>query len=203
MQISEMVYGVLVQPVVTFRYLGQARPLGRTLGVWLLALTFSAVVSFSLIRGEMAALLPEVPAVQAPVMGNLFWLYGVGYLVLSLGWWLVVSALYGLLGELLGGVANGTGVLTCLALAGLPGALGPALQLLSRAASVRFAEGPLLAGVFLWTAVLQVLALRESLQVDTGRAFVIWVAPFLVVGLMLLVGVLLLAALMFTVGLNL
>ena len=49
-------------------------------------------------------------------------------------------------------------------------------------------------GVSLWTLVLKILALRETLDIDTARAVVIWIFPYLAVALPLILGVVVIIA---------
>ena len=187
-----MVYGVLFRPVATFSRLAEEKPLARAVGVWSLALIFTALVNAGIFRGQLGNTLPFPALTRAA--SNLMWLYGLMYVMFSLVSWFVIAAVYTVLGELFFGVANGRGILTCMALAGVPAAFGPAFYLLGEVLSLQSFSWLLMLGVSLWTLVLKVLALRETLDIDTVRAVVIWIFPYLAVALPLILGVVVIIA---------
>lgn len=199
MRATEIVYGVLFRPVATFSCLGEEKPLARAVGIWLVALIFSAVVNFSILRREIATSLLPAFGIPTAVTANLVWLYGLAYLSFSILAWFLMAAIYSLLAELFFRVSNGTGVLTCLALAGLPGAFGPGFQLLGKALSLEIITQPLAWGVSVWTVLLQILALRESLRIETTQALAIWVIPFLTIVLIVFL-IVLMAGFLFSTG---
>ncbi|MGI6488375.1 MAG: YIP1 family protein [Syntrophomonadaceae bacterium] len=192
MPITDMLYGVLFRPVATFGRLAEEKPLARAVGVWSLALVFTALVNAGIFRGQLGSALPFPALTQAA--SNLMWLYGLMYVLFSLALWFVISAVYTVLGELLFGVANGRGILTCMALAGVPAAFGPAFYLLGEVLSLQSLSWLLMLGVSLWTLVLKILALRETLDIDTARAVVIWILPYLAAALPVILGVIVVIA---------
>lgn len=184
MRTHELVYGVLFNPAATFRYVGEEKPLGQIFAVWLAALGFSAVVSFSVFKINVASDLPPNWSGLADHVGSFLLVYGVGYVALSLLVWFVSAAVYSLSSEVLYQRGNGRGLLAALALASLPGTFGPAFQLLGRVFVWESLVLLLTMGVYLWTLGLQVVALREVLQVSTSQALLVWVLPLVILGLL-------------------
>ncbi len=184
MRAYELIYGTLFNPTAVFRYVAENKPIGRVFAVWLAALAFGAAVSFNLLRMNVASRITPGWAALSERVAGFSWAYGVGYVAVSLLVWFVWAAVYSLLSELLYRRGNGVGLLAALALAGLPGILGPAFQLLGR---VMAWEAPLVLlslGAGLWTFGLQVLALREVLGLSTSQALFLWFLPVLTLGLL-------------------
>ena len=97
MPITDMLYGVLFRPVATFGRLAEEKPLARAVGVWSLALVFTALVNAGIFRGQLGSALPFPALTQAA--SNLMWLYGLMYVLFSLALWFVISAVYTVLGN--------------------------------------------------------------------------------------------------------
>ena len=185
MRAYELIYGTFFNPIAVFRYVAEEKPVGRVFAVWLAALAFGAAVSFSLLRMNIAS---GVAPGWAAVSGRLVhfaWAYGLGYVALSLLAWFVSAAVYSLLSELLYKRGNGVGLLAALGLAGLPGILGPAFQLLGQVFAWGSSVVLLALGAGLWTVGLQVLALREVLELSTWQAVFLWFLPLLILGSLL------------------
>lgn len=177
MKVYELIYGVLFHPAATFRYLGEEKPLARVTGIWLLAHVFSVAVSLSMLRGGLVTEFSRSFGISTERVGSLLWLHGLAVVVCSFVVWFVTASLYAMLAELWYTAGNGAGVLASLGLASVPGAFGPALQFIGQVTGVEFITKPLVVGVFLWTVVLQIIALRESLRIETTRAVAVWVTP--------------------------
>lgn len=83
---------------------------------------------------------------------------------------------------------NASGLLTCLALAIIPGLVGSTLQYALVLLDLALWGGVVSLVTFVWVIVLQVLSLRESLALTTGQAVLIYILPaasFLLVALIL------------------
>ncbi|ADI03051.1 MAG TPA: hypothetical protein GXX39_02650 [Syntrophothermus lipocalidus] len=192
MRAHELVYGVFFNPAATFRYVGEEKPLRQVFAIWLAALGFGAVVSFSLFRGNVVSGLPPDWSVLADRVANFSLVYGVGYVVVSLLIWFVSAAVYSLASEVLYQRGNGRGLLAALALANLPSTLGPAFRLLGRVFVWESLVILLTLGICLWTVGLQVVALREALKVSTSQAIMLWAFPMVITGLLLVIMIVLL-----------
>lgn len=183
MNFTEIIYGILFEPVATLRYLAENKPLAQGL------IVFLSVLIFNIIMGQgNAALGEEMQALDIPF--QLGWFINIVAGIFSFIMLFVIAAVFSLLGELIYGKSNAAGLLVCFAFVSIPGVLGPALQYVSSLAGIEWLAVFLSLAVGIWVLVLQVLALREALGINTGQAIIIFLLPLaVVIGLIILVGV--------------
>lgn len=183
MNFTEIIYGILFEPVATLRYLAENKPLAQGL------IVFLSVLIFNIIMGQgNAALGEEMQALALPF--QLGWFINIVAGMLSFIMLFVIAAVFSLLGEIIYGKSNAVGLLVCFAFVSIPGVLGPALQYVSSLAGIEWLAVILSLTVGIWVLVLQVLALREALGINTGQAIIIFLLPLaVVIGLIILVGV--------------
>lgn len=183
MSFTEIIYGILFEPVPTLRYLAENKPLVQGL------IVFLSVLIFNIIMGQgNAALGEEVQALTIPF--QLGWFINIVAGIFSFIMLFVMAAVFSLLGELFYGKGNAAGLLVCFAFASIPGVLGPALQYVSTLAGIEWLAVFLSLAVGIWVLVLQVLALREALALDTGQAVIVFLIPLaIVIALLILFGV--------------
>ncbi|SHH07060.1 Yip1 domain-containing protein [Thermosyntropha lipolytica DSM 11003] len=173
MSFTEIVYGVLFQPVNTFRYLKEARPLGLSLLIW------AAVIILSVVIGQGEAYVNnEIKSLGLPlqVAGMLNWVVGLFSFIMLF----VMAGIYSLLADIIYGRNNAKGLLVCLALASLPGVLGSALSYVLALAGIKWLGMLFSLAAGMWVIVLQILALREALELTTSGALLIYFIPFIV-----------------------
>lgn len=183
---SEVVYGVLFQPVNTLRYLADEKPVGRGLVIF----TLVTVVNFILLRGSegtgsdpLSSLFREFFPLYA-TLGTFFALFVL----------LLTAGFLSLLGELFYRRGNASGLLTCLALAVVPGLVGSALQYAMFLLDLAVLGMVISLVTIAWVMVLQVLSLRESLALTTGQAVLIYILPAVSLLVMALILVFVLAS---------
>ncbi len=183
MTFTEIIYGILFQPAPTLKYLGVNKPLLLALISFSVAAVWNMIISIGLdnARGVTAAL-PE---------GYIGVYLFIGLLV-SLSVLAVSAAIYNLLGEIIYKQANGRGILTCLAFASVPGILGPPLQYAVTLLHFNYININISVFAFLWVVALQIIGIREALVIQTGQALLLFILPWLVFIVLILVMVLLL-----------
>lgn len=174
MTLGEILYGVLFEPVDTFRYLGQEKPLARGLLIFILVYGLNFVVNQGI----------EAVSPQGGLWkGELLWVYGIlGGAIILFGLFLSAGIL-SLLGELCYGNGNGKGIMASIAFATFPGALGPPLHYLTILLNISWLGVLFSLLTTVWVMALQVVAVRESLRLNTGQAAFIYLLP----GILLLV----------------
>ncbi|HWP98383.1 MAG TPA: YIP1 family protein [Syntrophomonadaceae bacterium] len=170
---TEIIYGILFQPASTLRGLGEERPIAKGL------LTFFLVSAISLLfKQALYGLI--LPAKFLDLVGKMGWVFGGVGLVFSIMMLFVMTGVSSLLSELIFHKNNARALLCCLSFSVLPGILGPplyyALALLGHQGAGWFCS--FLVGV--WVLVLQVLSLREALDLDTGQAILLYILPIMV-----------------------
>lgn len=158
----EVAYGILFEPVNTFKALTSAPP---PLGL-VLATVLGAPVVVALAAGGSLA----------PAIAGAAW-----YLL----WWLVSTAVLALAAELFGGQGRARDLLLLLGLTRLPALLAAPLQLLAPASPALAVLGQV--AVALWALVLAGLAVRENYGLSTGQAVAALVVPVAAVVLLALV----------------
>ncbi len=104
-------------------------------------------------------------------------------IVFSLIMIFVMAGIFSLLAELFFSNAspNAKGLLTCLSLASLPGLIGAPLQYTATVIGLSSLAAFIAFIVAIWLIVLQVIALRESLELTTSQAVVLFIIPLITI----------------------
>lgn len=195
--IWDLMLEVLVSPREGMEKVAERRPVGAALGI---------IVGLSLfaLAMRLAGGPPSVEPLQADLgldltdsintlmpmlalMGSL--MASVGLLV---GWFLR-SAIYRLLGELMIGPGDGRAMLATLGFAALPGLLQPPLELMTSRVQVPGLSLLVSLALWVWTAILAVMAIKASFRSSTGQAVAVFLIPigaligFLILGVILMV----------------
>jgi len=188
----ELIYGVLFDPVKTFRKIAQSPPLGSSVAVFSLVKVLSVAVGGYISTRYMSDLpgheygFEELLRAMMPAVVVIILVYE--YLK-----WFVYSGLLYLVAELSGGRGRAAGVLCVTGLASLPALLFLPVQTLATVFGGSGLTGPVNVlfwlGVMIWGCVLVILGLRETQHISTGRAVLAALAPAMV---LLLVFILLL-----------
>ncbi|MFZ5649707.1 MAG: YIP1 family protein [Bacillota bacterium] len=195
----ELIYGILFDPVGTFRRTAHSPPLGRTLAVFSLVKIMTILVggyflSLRMMNGSLAGFgglgIGEAIEIMAPVVAAMVLVYE--YLK-----WFVYSGILYLLAELAGGRGKAAGVLTATGLASLPALLILPVQILAAVFGGKALSGVadvlIWLAVMIWGAVLVVIGLRETQQLSTGRAVMVALTPALGLIIIFILAIVLLA----------
>ncbi len=191
--VYDLLYGVLFEPVKTFRIVAQKTPLKLTL---LLVLTlnlllaimdmyaldytlFAPMFNHPHMAGEMLRVLEAVGPMAA-----------VGGFITGVLWWFFYAGFLHLLAEFYGGRGSAVSTFTVYGLAGLPAVILIPMQLLeiifSRSATVGGIVLITTIAVKIWGIVLLAIGLREVHRFSTGKAVAVIVTPW---GVALLLGI--------------
>ncbi|MEW6448372.1 MAG: Yip1 family protein [Bacillota bacterium] len=178
----ELIYGILFNPVKTFRNVSEMPPFGQAAAILFFIALSDGLVGFFVFRSTLA----DIPGINAmvsvPVITGLFGFILLFTLVLAGLRWFLYGSLLHLLAELWGGKGTPKGTLTVYALAGLPGVFLAPLQLilaLLRVSEITSAVLSITAGlvVLTWGIVLLVLGLREIHRFSSGAAVLTVITP--------------------------
>ncbi|MBC9784546.1 YIP1 family protein [Heliobacterium chlorum] len=176
--VTDYLYQVLVHPRQAFSAAAEKKPLGLALSIVLGTSLINLIVNTSL-ADRTAPFHP--PGVTGDVFGNV--VAGMSIFAVSLGiiMWFVMAGFFNLVGELLGGRGNAKGLLTALGLAYWPSILLAPVNLAGQyLPGGKVIQSLGLLAVTLWGFVLQVLAIRESLYLSTGRSLLVIFFPLIV-----------------------
>ncbi len=191
----EMIYGVLFDPVETFRGVAASPPIGRVLLIFSVVSVLAAVMGYYLssrvFRGELYSDAgPLAGMVDAMIPLMVF-----GGLLIAFVKWITYSGLLHLVAEMFGGPGRALGVLAVTGLATLPVILLMPFDLLVVLAGWQAPLATIITGLFglvslVWGFVLVVLGLREVHGFSTGRAMAVALAPPLAIIVLLFIFVL-------------
>ncbi len=199
----ETAVSVIAQPVSTLRMVTQQRKLGWAIIVLVVVSLASSLTSAASptpfgLGGGTDFPLPVDPStfrtvalVGAAILGPLMGLIGLA----------IAAAIFQILSMILGGKGSYVGLFSGLAFASVPSIIGTPFNLLPLAIGVagQVLSGLVGFGLFIWTVVLTVIAIRENHQFSTGRAVAVFLIPVVAIGLLVvLLGVLVLAFLITT-----
>ncbi len=178
MSLTEMIYGILFQPISTLQYLSREKPLSWALMVFVIVLLFNTLVNQAISFSHMEELAFSLPT-------NLPWIFSLSGVITAILFLFLAAGFFSLLSEIFFGRANASGLLTCLGFASLPGILGPPLHFAAVLTKMPLGTTlfPLLS--IIWVMLLQIMSLRESLELDTGKAILLYILPTLIIFLLL------------------
>ncbi|MDD2421645.1 MAG: Yip1 family protein [Heliobacteriaceae bacterium] len=197
----DYLYHVLFQPSLAFTVAAQNKPLWLAAGVVGVALV-AGVVGNAGVAGEFFR---ADGGLFSGVAGSLLFILSLSGVVFGVLVWVILAGVYNLAGELCGGRGNATGLFTTMGLAYLPSVFVSPLQV----AGSLLPGGGLLEGfgmfcLGIWSIVLQVLAIRQTLLLSTARAVFVFLLPFiLLAGLVAILVAAMVALLPVIDGLNL
>lgn len=187
MTFTELIYGILFQPSSTLRYLGEEKPLGKAILVFIIVLLFNAII------GQETHIIDPTETAQL-VPREMMWVFNFIIGIMSFVMLFLMAGLFSLLGDIIYSRENAKGLLACLAFATVPGVLGPPLQYLAFAAGMVWLGLVISLGIAMWLIVLQVISIREGLLVDTGQAVVIFIIPLIALTVIMVATVIAVAA---------
>ncbi len=182
----DLFYGILLEPVKTFRMLAEKTPLGLTvllvLGLNLILAImnmfgtnydiFTSMFNSSPYMGEAMTRLLEAAAPIAAVVE----------FTANIVWWFVYAGLLHLLAEFYGGQGRAVSTFAVYGLAGLPAVIFIPLQLIEiifpDSAVVRLIMFIAALAIIVWGIVLLTVGLREVHRFSTGKAIAVIVTPW-------------------------
>lgn len=184
--ILELIYGILFDPVRTFRRIAGSPPAGKVLVIFTIVKVLSILVfvvgglfsshsMFSIFPGQAGQGMAGAMRAAVPVAAVLGLIY-------EYFKWFVYSGILYLLAGLFGGRGRAAGVLAVTGLASLPALIIlPFQMLLWILGGGGWMSGP--AGILFWLAtlswgtVLVVIGIRETQLLSTGRAVAVALTP--------------------------
>lgn len=180
----DLFYGVLFEPAATFRLLADGRYLGRALFIFFVVQMVSWCLQVIIItRGALdAGLAEELPGLLQTGLPQLAagfsLLFAAAGLAASFIFLFLEAGIFSLLAEILKGKSNARGLLSALALTVLPLLLGVPVRFLGfMKLWPSWIVAAVSLGLWFWTAVLKVVAIRESTGLSTVRAAVVYLIP--------------------------
>jgi hypothetical protein len=185
MSLIDTIYGIFFDPGPTLRYLAREKPLLPGLLVYLIVFIFNLIINRGLteLDSDIAGFIPE---------GNLIWVFAILGIILSFFILALTAGLLSLLSEIFYQRGNASGLLVCLCFAFIPGVLGPPLQYGATLLGISWLGVIFSLLAVIWVLVLQVLSLREALELQTGQAILLFILPglffiFLLLGLIFII----------------
>lgn len=170
----ENVYDVLFAPRTAFERIASERPISQAVLVFFLSV-----------------LLPVIPmcfTISAKTHFAAAFVIGI-QLIASLVMWILGAAVWGLLAEFFGGTGQSSSLFAALGFAHLPRLLlVPGMMVVSimPPAIKTILEVVLIAGVFLWSLVLDAAAIRESYSLSGAKAALVLFTPMLFVVILMI-----------------
>lgn len=180
--------GVVTRPVSAMREIAAARPWPIALALTAAIALLTGLANLTAPRQDLAAATGgTLPAGFEGVQGFLDFIQSPGGVVASVLFSLislaVLSGIFYGIGRLLGGRGPFSGLLSTQAFASVPSILLAPLTAVLNLVGLSVVVGLLGFGFAIWTLVLTVLGIRESLALSTGRAVATLLIP---IGVLLL-----------------
>ena len=179
----DAVVGVFVRPVVTMQKIAAARPWGIALGIMIMLAVLGLLAGLT-VPTQPVTTMPEtegmppsmatmvamsqsrIPAIIGGVAGPLLQIVYAGILFV--------------LARLLRGEGHFSALFSTLVFAGLPGVITLVLTLIANVSGIIVLSliiGMVSFGIGIWSLVLQVIGVRESMHLSTGRAVTTGLIP--------------------------
>lgn len=186
MGLFELVYGILFDPVATFKRITAQLPIGRTVFIFSLVKVLSVSVLWYTFTSELAGNMAGVyDRDAAQVSRAMVPLVIVVVLVYEYIKWFTYSGTLHLLADLAGGSGRASGMLVVTGLASLPSLLFLPVQIL-----LAFLNGNwisdlvnfiMILAALIWGFLLVVLGMRETQRIGAGSAVLISLIPAIIV----------------------
>ncbi|MGE5397565.1 MAG: YIP1 family protein [Chitinophagales bacterium] len=192
MSLYETVYGTLVDPVSTFRIMREKETLKQGIVILILLFIFFYLNDAGKLMNNISQN-PALSELNINLSGS-YWFYPLIGLPLYLVGWFIISSLYGLLGSLYCNRTNPRALMNMLAFSLLPGIFSVPLQLGLQAFGWQAGSIVVSLVFWIWVMVLQIIGLKEILDVETGQAVAIWITPLAVGFVIMVLGIISLSA---------
>ncbi|WP_227762616.1 Yip1 family protein [Zhaonella formicivorans] len=180
----ELVYGVFFTPVKTLRYVCAQRKVAWGLVLFLGTYLFDSLMNFAVGRAYLPNL--GISPQEAQILNGLLsmgWLFG---LPLIFAFWFGLISIYHALAGLFGSQGSVQGILAGFGFSSLPVLVSSVLSFLGNALKSSGVPLNLLGfAIFVWIAVLQIIALKENYGISYGKAAAVYIIPlaFLLISL--------------------
>lgn len=187
----DLIYGVLFDPVKTFREVALSPPLGRAALIFAVVNILGAVMGYYTSSRVLLGEMDGITALGAQIVEALFPLFVLGGLFFQFVKWAVFSGLLHLAAELYGGRGRVLGVLAVTGLAALPSILLLPIDLLLLITGWEGAAAAwltILPGIasYVWGVALVVVGLREVHKFSTWRSVAAVLTPGVVMVILLI-----------------
>ncbi|MCE5285931.1 MAG: YIP1 family protein [Pelosinus sp.] len=183
--IFENLYDVLFVPRKALRRIADERPFGQAVLVFLLSVLLPVIPLYFTMRGVSMHFAAGIIA-GAELIG-------------SLVMWFLSAAVWGLLAEFFGGNGRSSSLFAALGFAHVPRIfLVPGLMAvgLMPSAVKGIFEVALIAGVSIWSVILDVAAIRETYALSGAKAALVLLMPLLIVLIFIVLAVITAATMM-------
>lgn len=186
--VSDLVYGILFEPVKTYQKVVAKPPLWTVFflvtGLSILLAVMSVFTPADLLTEELAkeAMVPAEIQMFIEAIAP-FW--AVSEVVFGILFWFVAAALLHLVAEFYGGQGRAKASFAVCGLAGLPAVFLLPIQGLEivfpNAAIIGFLSGVATLAVFAWGVILLIVGFQETHKFSAGRSLVVIITPWVVV----------------------
>jgi hypothetical protein len=186
----ELVYGVLFDPVSTFKMVAANPPLWQSILIYGIIVIFTGAMGIFINFRTLPPSLTDLPAVVVRAVQGILPLLAMGGVFFQFIKWFVYSALLHLLADFYGGKGNARGVFTVYGLAGLPTLFIILVQLLVLSTSpgntfLNMLTLTVSLALSVWGIVLLIIGIREVHGFSTGRAVAVVFTPAAVIALLI------------------
>lgn len=173
MNLTELLWNTIFHPHLAMQKLAAEKPWGLSLILYVAVLTCIMIIN----QGALA-LRPIEEALRLPA--QYLWLFGLVVIVFSLMVLFLSAGFFSLFREIAYKRGNSLGLLSTLSFAVIPGLLGSVLQYATTILGLDWLGAIINSIIIFWVLVLQVIAVRASLDLSTGQALVVYFAPMLI-----------------------
>ncbi len=186
---AELVWDTLVKPVQTLRKVAEEKRTVAGIGLFFIVWILEVVSWFVFSRGDAVAAQSALDPASTESLANASEaIYPFVLAAMPLGWLFLAIVLYNM-GNIFHGTGTLGGVIAALGFAQAPGLVNVALSAVFESLGSSIA----ILGAFIslilasWGLALQILAVRESMSLSTGRAIAAWLlGGFLFFGLLVM-----------------
>ncbi|MCF8011282.1 MAG: YIP1 family protein [Clostridiales bacterium] len=200
----ELIYGILFEPVKTFKQIAFNPPIGQAVIIYLAVKLLSGIMGAFINANTMAGALTQVPPILAQVIHGMVPLFILLGLLIQFIKWFVYSGVLHLLADFYGGAGTARGVFTVYGLAALPTVFLIPVQLLLLVLSpgegfVNLLIIPVTLALAIWGFIILILGVREVHEFSTGRSVLVIFTPVIAIILLVIIA----AAVLFSVAASL
>lgn len=195
----ELIYGVLLDPLNTFRQVAVQPPVASTVLIFTLVSIINVLSNVLVTTGKDFLTLPDLPFATAQIIQAFTPAIIIFWLILKYLKWFVSSSVLHLVAELSGGHGNARGVFVITGLAILPSLFTAPLNLLLYWVTIphfKIIITLLSLSIYIWGIILVIFGLREVYNFNTGKSLLVLFLPTAVIIFLFLVVIIILAGCM-------
>jgi len=198
LSLVDLIYGILFAPAATFQKISARPPLSHAFIIFTAVTLIGTLISVW--APPVSPNLPEMPPEMVGMMTSMMPYFGLLGAVFAFMNWFILTGIFQLFSEFLGGRGTALGVFTVLGVAELPNVFIGPISLLTTIIGNSFLTTFLTVSsgllIFVWQVILIIIGLREVQGYSTGRALVTVLAPVVVLLIVLTVMVVAFAGMM-------